>query len=91
MTRRDSGPPERGGAPTAGSADHHHLPTTTRHHPSGFSQRSPASRYAGAWREGFCYGFLDALRCAARRTDDPEVWSMLSRLASEYMLAGGDD
>jgi hypothetical protein len=27
----------------------------------------------------------------ARRTDDPEVWMMLSRLGEEYTLAGGDD
>jgi hypothetical protein len=50
----------------------------------------PVSRYAGAWREGFCYGFRDALRLAARRTDDLEVLVMLSRLAAEYELAGGD-
>jgi hypothetical protein len=92
------GPPEGGGAPV-GSADHHHHPITTRHHPSGTCDLNrirqcrvadlAGRRGAELWRDGFCHGFLDALRCAARRTDDPEVWGMLSRLAEEYTLAGG--
>jgi hypothetical protein len=54
-------------------------------------RNSPPRHCARAWRKGFGYGFRDALRLAARRTDDPEVWLMLSRFADEYTLAGGDD
>jgi hypothetical protein len=38
-------------------------------------------RHADAWREGFGYGFRDALRLAAREIDDPAVWLVLDRLA----------
>lgn len=48
-------------------------------------------RYAHAWREGYCYGFLGALRLAARRTDNPDMWVMLSTLADDYELAAGDE
>jgi hypothetical protein len=91
MNRHDWGPPDKEGRPpitTPGASHHHHRQSLTKN-----QQHKPnaASRHGTAWREGFGYGFRDALRCAARRTDDPDVWAMLSRLADEYDLAGGDD
>ncbi len=45
---------------------------------------TPTRRGAHLWREGWSYGFVDALRLAARHTDDPQVWMLLSRLAVRY-------
>jgi hypothetical protein len=86
-------PDRRGGAPTPESARHHHRRQSLikDQHPQPNAAPRHHGRYAHAWREGFGYGFLDALRLAARRTDDPDVWVMLSRLGEEYTLAGGDD
>ncbi len=53
------------------------------------AQRSRRGRYGCAWREGFGYGFRDALRLAARELP-PETWHTLDRLADEYELAGDD-
>lgn len=47
--------------------------------------------YAGAWREGFGYGFRDALRLVAREIDDPKVWAALADIADGYALAGCDE
>lgn len=57
----------------------------------GLCHCPPPRRGADLWRDGFCHGFLHALRLAARRTNDPETWAMLSRLATECELAGSDD
>jgi hypothetical protein len=46
-------------------------------------------RRAHAWREGFGYGFRDALRLASRHIDDPHVLAILAELAECYDLAGG--
>ena len=53
-------------------------------------RRNTARRHADAWREGFAYGFHDALRLAAREIHDPDVWAILDRLADDYELAAGD-
>ena len=51
-------------------------------------RRTPAvGRFVHAWREGFGYGFRDALRLAQRQIDDPAVWVVLDRLADKYELA----
>jgi hypothetical protein len=79
---------ERGGAPGPGSADHHpqHRQSIAKEqHP----QDKPFGRFAGAWREGFGYGFRDACRLAARRLP-PEYWHVVEALADEYELAGSD-
>ncbi len=41
-------------------------------------------RHADAWREGFGYGFREALRLAQREVDDPAVWLVLARLADRH-------
>jgi hypothetical protein len=51
-------------------------------------RRNGVGRSADVWREGFGYGFRDALRLAQRQTTDPAVWLMLDRLADDYDLAG---
>jgi hypothetical protein len=87
-------PPDigRGGGPTAGTAHHHHQ--TARHHPNGFfdgnTPRGHCGRFAGAWREGFAYGFRAAIRQAGRLLG-PETWHTLEELADEFELAGVDD
>lgn len=91
---RDLRPPGEGAAaPLRRTARHHQQRQSTikdqQLQPNGASRH--VGGYAQAWRRGFCNGALDALRCAARRTDDPEVWVMLSRLADEYTLVVGDD
>jgi hypothetical protein len=48
-------------------------------------------QYGLGWRHGFRSGAADALRLASRRTEDPDVWVMLSTLADAYALAGSDD
>jgi hypothetical protein len=89
MSRRDSGPP---GEAAPRTARHHHQSLNKDQHPKPNATPRHTGRYAHAWRQGFCYGAaLDALRPAARPTDDPEVWVILSRLAEEDTLAGGDD
>jgi hypothetical protein len=40
------------------------------------------------WRGAYGRGFRDALRLAARRTDQPEMWLMLSQLGEEFNLGG---
>jgi hypothetical protein len=54
-------------------------------------QAEPHSRRPAGeiWRDGFAYGFRDALRLAARELP-PECWPVLHELANEYELAGGD-
>ena len=86
-------PPDRKwGAPTPEGANHHQHQSQSK---GQYQQDSPAPRrlgsYAQAWRQGFGRGFQDALRIAARRTDDPQVWTLLSQLADEFSLAGSDD
>jgi hypothetical protein len=51
--------------------------------------RRHVGRYAAAWREGFGYGFRDALRLAGRRLP-LECWAVLEQLADEYELAADD-
>ena len=80
------GPPNRGGAPIPGSADHH---PQHRQSIATSDQHPQDNRFAGAWREGFGYGFRDALRLAARELP-PETWAVLGDLAERYGLAGGD-
>jgi hypothetical protein len=58
-------------------------PTKSRPH------GAPTRRHAYAWREGFGYGFRDALRLASRHIDDPHVLAILAELAEYYDLAGG--
>ena len=58
-------------------------------------RRNIVGRHADAWREGFAYGFRDALRLAQREIHDPAVWLALSRLADRYdhledAATGGD-
>jgi hypothetical protein len=98
MRRRDWGPPDRGGGPgsSPGTADHHHHQSFTKAQPLSSDQHLQGNaaprhlgRYASGWREGFAYGFRDALRLAARRLG-PETWHALDRLADEFELAGGD-
>jgi hypothetical protein len=94
MSRADPGPLERGGGPdaTSGTASHHHRQSIiTKDQQSQRNAAPPhAGGFAGAWRQGFGRGALDALRCAARRTDDPQVWLMLAQLADEYTVIGDD-
>ena len=54
-----------------------------------YSRSRQCGRYADTWREGFAYGFRDALRLAARQLP-PETWSTLAELADRYALAGGE-
>lgn len=89
--QRSAGPPENDAAG----------PSPRRPAPAAESDNSTTStakrtttprhvgRYACAWRDGFGYGFRDALRLAARRLP-PEAWPLLDRLASQYELAGSD-
>jgi hypothetical protein len=88
--RGDLGPPGGRGAPGEFPRGHHHQrwPLITKNQHPRFNH--PGS-YGCAWRQGFAFGFRDALRLAAREVDDPAVWLVLSRLADEYELAGGDD
>ena len=82
MSRRDSGPPdwERGGGPTPEAARHHQRQSLARNQhpqpnaaPRHFGRYARTRRPADLWREGYCYGFLAALRDVARAVDDPEV------------------
>jgi hypothetical protein len=91
MSRRDWGPPEkeRPGA-------HHNARPFQKSGPHQAHQPAPAynrprqcGRYADAWRDGFGYGFRDALRLAGRRLP-PEAWPTLDALADEYELAADD-
>jgi hypothetical protein len=92
--------PDVSGGPAAGTA------ATSPHHRKQVRTDLSARprRCAELWREGWRYGFVDACRLAARNTDDPQVWALLSRLAvrygpdefgrhtpEDYALAGGDD
>jgi hypothetical protein len=90
--------PDRGGGPgsSPGAASHHHRQSFTKAQPlrsdqhlQGNAAPQRLGRYAGAWREGFGYGFRDALRCAARELG-PETWHTLGQLADEFDLAAGD-
>jgi hypothetical protein len=84
--RGDLGPPnERGGGPTPETASHHQHRSLTRNQHPQFNHRAG---YGYVWREGFGFGFRDALRLAARLP--PEAWPTLEALASEFALAGGD-
>jgi hypothetical protein len=95
---RDTGPPGRDGEGGPKPANVEESPnsstnTTSRRQATGCCHSAgstPAWRYAHAWREGFCYGFRDALRLAAREINDPEVWVVLTRIAESYTLAGSD-
>jgi hypothetical protein len=83
-------PPDRRGGPRSP----HREPATTNTSPAdqhlqGIAAPRHAGSYAYAWREGFGYGFRDALRLAARRLP-PECWHVMEALASEYELAGSD-
>jgi hypothetical protein len=49
-------------------------------------RHNPVGRHSDAWREGFAYGFRDALRLAARELDDPHAWLVLHRLVDRYDL-----
>jgi hypothetical protein len=96
-------PDESGGPaarPAATRPHHKKQVTTDRSRSARRLHVSPAT----AWRDGWRYGFIDACRLAARNTDDPQVWAVLSRLAvrygpdefgranpEDYTLAGGDD
>jgi hypothetical protein len=98
MPAEREGPPEREEPGTT--------PSTGPNHKSGITkptnQAQPIAelrpcrrtlavgRFAHAWREGFGYGFRDALRLAQREVDDPAVWLVLDRLADECQLAAGD-
>jgi hypothetical protein len=70
--------------PTASSAPQPHDNRAHRQ-----CRRNTVGRCAGvAWREGFGYGFRDALRLAQRELDDPHAWAVLDRIADQYELAG---
>jgi len=64
--------PDRGGGPTAETAGHH-LPTTTRHHPSGVSMVNPRRAHSASWPTIAC---LDRAclycRCGRSRELEPE-------------------
>lgn len=53
-------------------------------------RRNTVGRREDAWREGFGYGFRDALRLAQREINDLDALLVLTRLAGEYELAAGD-
>ena len=58
--------------------------------------RNAFDRHADAWREGFAYGFRDALRLIRREVDDPHMRLILSQLADRYGVephaaTGGDN
>ncbi len=99
MTARGKPERERGGGPNPETANHH--PKTTRHHPDGsFDASTPgrgcvtgrcARRGADLWREGYCYGFLAALRDVARATNDPDVWCVLGRVGENITPPAADD
>jgi hypothetical protein len=89
---RGVGPPGSQWAGASPGAEHHHQrPAGTTHTDQGQGIVAPrlcrcntVGRRADAWREGFGYGFRDALRLAQRKIDDPAVWVMLDRLADRY-------
>jgi hypothetical protein len=82
-------PPEgRGGVPTPGNAHHHQQHQSISR--DQYLKDRPPRRGSDLFREGFGRGWRDALRCAARCTNDPEVLAMLHQLANEYDLAGSD-
>jgi hypothetical protein len=87
---RDSGPPDEGrpSVPEPRASHHHRRQSLTRNQqvqPNGAPRH--LGRYAHAWREGFSYGFRDALRLAGRRLP-PESWAVIEALADEFDLAG---
>jgi hypothetical protein len=93
--RGDHGPPdEKRWVGVAADAEHHQQSahTTDRSHAIATRQCrcNKVSRRAAAWRDGFAYGFRDALRLAQRELDDPHAWVLLDRLADRYDLCGGD-
>jgi hypothetical protein len=77
-----NGPPKEDGAPPQS-------PTaiSNNNRPQSNASRRQCGRDADVWRDGFGYGFRDALRCAARRVEDPAVLATLSELAEQYELA----
>jgi hypothetical protein len=96
MSRRDSGPPDNKSDPGSSPGP----PLSTPPTPPPPQKRKPAQphsrpagrhlgRYGYAWREGFGYGFRDALRLAGRRLP-PEYWHVVEALADEFDLAAGD-
>jgi hypothetical protein len=87
MRRNDEGrsTPEPADAPRTKTNNQVH---TSR---SASCRRRPTSRrYGAVWKEGFRYGFADAMRLLGRKVDDPALLAAIAELADEFALAGLD-
>jgi hypothetical protein len=85
-------PPDEGrpSVPEPRASHHHRRQSLIKdQHPQGIAAPRHLGRYACGWRDGFGYGFRDALRLAGRRLP-PEYWHIVEALADEFDLAGGD-